>query len=479
MADESTILSVGIDIGTSTTQVVFGRLTFKNSAGYFSVPHVAISDKKVIYKSDIYRTPLIDRIRIDGEKIRHIVAAEFDKAGFTPADTQTGAVIITGESARKENSEIVLQNLSDFAGEFVVSTAGPDLEAIIAGKGSGARQYSIEHQCRVINLDIGGGTTNAVCFDCGEVIGKGCLDIGGHLIQFDSNGTVTYVSDSADKIGASEGNFLKAGDSADYTLIYRIASQMAGLLYEWIGQKESRLIQTITTPGSSEFNIKSSGCRLCFSGGVADGIYHPSKKNWMSYGDMGILLGEAIRESRLFSDYQVIEAKETIRATVVGAGSYTTSVSGSTISYNRDVFPLKNIPVLKLDEEEQELCFKGDGRKLKEKLRWMQEQSDSNQLILAMKGKNNPSYAQILNLARCLTEVLDETLDKHQPMIIVLEHDMAKALGQMMQRMVPEHSRDIICIDSIQVDQNDFVDMGKPLVDGLVIPVVVKTLIFG
>lgn len=194
---------------------------------------------------------------------------------------------------------------------------------------------------------------------------------------------------------------------------------------------------------------------------------------------MGILLGEAIRESRLFSDYQVIEAKETIRATVVGAGSYTTSVSGSTISYNRDVFPLKNIPVLKLDEEEQELCFKGDGRKLKEKLRWMQEQSDSNQLILAMKGKNNPSYAQILNLARCLTEVLDEALDKHQPMIIVLEHDMAKALGQMMQRMVPEHSRDIICIDSIQVDQNDFVDMGKPLVDGLVIPVVVKTLIFG
>lgn len=479
MADESTILSVGIDIGTSTTQVVFGRLTFKNSAGYFSVPHVAISDKKVIYKSDIYRTPLIDRIRIDGEKIRHIVSDEFAKAGFTPADTQTGAVIITGESARKENSEIVLKNLSDFAGEFVVSTAGPDLEAIIAGKGSGARQYSIEHQCRVINLDIGGGTTNAVCFDCGEVIGKGCLDIGGHLIQFDSNGYVTYVSDSAEKICAEEGIFLKRGDSADYTRIYSIASRMAGLLYEWIGQKESRLIKTITTPGSSEFAVKGSGCRLCFSGGVADCIYHPSENGWMSYGDMGILLGEAIRESRLFSDYQVIEAKETIRATVVGAGSYTTSVSGSTISYNRDVFPLKNIPVLKLNEEEQELCFKGEGRKLKEKLRWMQEQSDSNQLILGMKGKNNPSYAEILNLARCLTEVLDEALDKHQPMIIVLEHDMAKALGQMMQRMVPEHSRDIICIDSIQVDQNDFVDMGKPLVDGLVIPVVVKTLIFG
>ena len=140
MSEESTILSVGIDIGTSTTQVIFSRLTFKNSAGYFAVPHIAIVDKEVVYKSGIHRTPLKNRVMIDGEKVRDIVAEEFGKSGYRPADTQTGAVIITGESARKENSEIVLRELSDFAGEFVVSTAGPDLEAIIAGKGSGARQ---------------------------------------------------------------------------------------------------------------------------------------------------------------------------------------------------------------------------------------------------------------------------------------------------------------------------------------------------
>ena len=151
MKDESTILSVGIDIGTSTTQVIFSRLTFKNSAGYFAVPHIAIVDKEVVYKSGIYTTPLENRVMIDGVRVREIVAGEFQKAGYRPEDTQTGAVIITGESARKENSEIVLQELSDFAGEFVVSTAGPDLEAIIAGKGSGARQYSVEHQCRVAN----------------------------------------------------------------------------------------------------------------------------------------------------------------------------------------------------------------------------------------------------------------------------------------------------------------------------------------
>ena len=217
MKDESTILSVGIDIGTSTTQVIFSRLTFKNSAGYFAVPHIAIVDKEVVYKSDIYITPLKNRTAIDGAKVREIVAGEFEKAGYGPEDTQTGAVIITGESARKENSEIVLQELSDFAGEFVVSTAGPDLEAIIAGKGSGARQYSIDCQCRVANLDIGGGTTNLVVFDSGEVVGKGCLDIGGRLMKVDPERRITYVSDSVRRIGASEGIFLKTGEPAAYS----------------------------------------------------------------------------------------------------------------------------------------------------------------------------------------------------------------------------------------------------------------------
>ena len=350
MSEESTILSVGIDIGTSTTQVIFSRLTFKNSAGYFAVPHIAIVDKEVVYKSNIHMTPLKNRVMIDGEKVRNIVAEEFRKSGYRPMDTQTGAVIITGESARKENSEIVLRELSDFAGEFVVSTAGPDLEAIIAGKGSGARQYSIDNQCTVANLDIGGGTTNVVLFDAGEVIAKGCVDIGGRLVKVTSDGRVEYISDSVLKMTASDGLSLNIGDEAQYTKIYRIGEIMAELLYRWLCREDDRLLASITTPGSSQFKFYKPIRAICFSGGVADCIYHPVEGSWMRYGDMGVVLGEAIRASRLFSDFRVIEAKETIRATVVGAGSYTTSVSGSTITYNRDVFPLKNIPVLKLSE---------------------------------------------------------------------------------------------------------------------------------
>ncbi|MDD3221755.1 MAG: ethanolamine utilization protein EutA [Clostridia bacterium] len=479
MKDESTILSVGIDIGTSTTQVIFSRLTFKNSAGYFAVPHIAIVDKEVVYKSDIYMTPLENRVMIDGKKVRDIVAGEFAKAGYGPADTQTGAVIITGESARKENSEIVLRELSDFAGEFVVSTAGPDLEAIIAGKGSGARQYSVDNQCTVVNLDIGGGTTNAVLFDSGEVIGKGCLDIGGRLVKIDASGCIEYISDSVKQIAAAEGISIEIGEEGDYNKLQRISEAMAKLLQQWLEGDMSSLLRRITTPGSTEFEYVKPIRAVCFSGGVADCIYHSPEGPWTKYGDMGIVLGEVIRQSRLFSDFHVIEAKETIRATVVGAGSYTTSVSGSTITYNRDVFPLKNIPVLKLTAQEQEPCFGGAEDELREKLLWMQSQSDSQQLILAMKGKPDPSYMEVKRLAACLVSVLDDVLPEGSPMVVVLECDMAKALGQMMMGLETRHPRDVICIDSVQVDQNDFVDMGKPLVDGLVIPVVVKTLIFG
>ena len=169
MADKTAILSVGIDVGTSTTQVVFSKLQMDNAGGYFSVPRVAIVDKEVVYKSEVYMTPLKTDVLIDTDALRDIVAAEFRKAGYRPEDTDSGAVIITGESARKENSDAVLKSLSDFAGDFVVSAAGPDMESLIAGKGSGAWQYSMDHHCRVANLDIGGGTTNVVLFEDGEI----------------------------------------------------------------------------------------------------------------------------------------------------------------------------------------------------------------------------------------------------------------------------------------------------------------------
>ena len=480
MADKTAILSVGIDVGTSTTQVVFSKLQMDNAGGYFSVPRVAIVDKEVVYKSEVYMTPLKTDVLIDTDALRDIVAAEFRKAGYRPEDTDSGAVIITGESARKENSDAVLKSLSDFAGDFVVSAAGPDMESLIAGKGSGAWQYSMDHHCRVANLDIGGGTTNVVLFEDGETLARGCLDIGGRLICMNPQGIITKVSPAAAVMAQAAGVSVSVGDRCDELKLTAVTRQMAAALnaYLGVGTKDiDAILRQIKTPGSSDFPVPEKVQAVFFSGGVADLIYHESADTW-AYGDIGVLLGRAIRESRLFTDFQKMEPGETIRATVVGAGTYTTTISGSTITYSDDIFPLKNIPVIKLDEELQEACFAGETEPVIRRIQWVLGQNDEEHFILAMPGKRNPGYMEMKLAAASIRQIMDRVQPPGEPILLVIESDIAKAMGQMI-RQQPDLKRQVVAIDSIHVEDGEYVDMGKPMMNGMVIPVVVKTLIFG
>lgn len=480
MADKIAILSVGIDVGTSTTQVVFSKLQMDNAGGYFSVPRVAIVDKEVVYKSEVYMTPLKTDVLIDTDALRDIVAAEFRKAGYRPEDTDSGAVIITGESARKENSDAVLKSLSDFAGDFVVSAAGPDMESLIAGKGSGAWQYSMDHHCRVANLDIGGGTTNVVLFEDGETLARGCLDIGGRLICMNPQGIITKVSPAAAVMAQAAGVSVSVGDRCDELKLTAVTRQMAAALnaYLGVGTKDiDAILRQIKTPGSSDFPVPEKIQAVFFSGGVADLIYHESADTW-AYGDIGVLLGRAIRESRLFTDFQKMEPGETIRATVVGAGTYTTTISGSTITYSDDIFPLKNIPVIKLDEELQEACFAGETEPVIRRIQWVLGQNDEEHFILAMPGKRNPGYMEMKRAAASIRQIMDRVQPPGEPILLVIESDIAKAMGQMI-RQQPDLKRQVVAIDSIHVEDGEYVDMGKPMMNGMVIPVVVKTLIFG
>ena len=480
MADKTAILSVGIDVGTSTTQVVFSKLQMDNAGGYFSVPRVAIVDKEVVYKSEVYMTPLKTDVLIETDALRNIVAAEFRKAGYRPEDTDSGAVIITGESARKENSDAVLKSLSDFAGDFVVSAAGPDMESLIAGKGSGAWQYSMDHHCRVANLDIGGGTTNVVLFEDGETLARGCLDIGGRLICMNPQGIITKVSPAAAVMAQAAGVSVSVGDRCDELKLTAVTRQMAAALnaYLGVGTKDiDAILRQIKTPGSSDFPVPEKVQAVFFSGGVADLIYHESADTW-AYGDIGVLLGRAIRESRLFTDFQKMEPGETIRATVVGAGTYTTTISGSTITYSDDIFPLKNIPVIKLDEELQEACFAGETEPVIRRIQWVLGQNDEEHFILAMPGKRNPGYMEMKRAAASIRQIMDRVQPPGEPILLVIESDIAKAMGQMI-RQQPDLKRQVVAIDSIHVEDGEYVDMGKPMMNGMVIPVVVKTLIFG
>lgn len=473
------ILSVGIDVGTSTTQLVFCKISMENTSGYFSVPRISVTAKEVIYKSDIYNTPLKNDLLIDGEALKDIVALEYKKAGYHLEDISTGAVIVTGESSRKENAEEVIRNLSNFAGDFVVSTAGPDLESIIAGKGSGAYQYSIDNSCITANLDVGGGTTNIVVFDCGETIAKGCFDIGGRLIKFDEARRVRSISPSASRICDAIGLDIRTGESYSSEDLSALTNKMAGLLDQSLGfaDKEPLLDQVKSNESSDLVLQKKIINKVFFSGGVADCI-NKQYENPFQFDDIGVFLGRSIKESALVKSGLYASSNETIRATVVGAGTYTTTISGSTIACASDILPLKNIPALKLTAQEQRICFEGDAERIVEKAVWFMNESSSDAFVLAMQGIENPEYWQIKKLAEVLAEIFNRVLKDKIPAIVVLEHDMAKALGLFMSSKL-NSGHPLVCVDGIRVDSEDYIDIGRPVMGGLVVPVIVKTLLFG
>lgn len=471
------ILSVGIDIGTSTTSMVVSRLAIANTASCFTAPRVAITGSEIVYRGEIYSTPQASGNRIDIDAVASLLQDEYKRAGITPADVQTGAVIITGESSRKENASLVTERMSNLAGEFVVASAGPDLESIIAAKGAGAADWSRENACTVANLDVGGGTTNIAVFNCGDLIAKTCWDIGGRLIRVDQTGRITYISPRLAPVLADTGVTLAVGDRADAATIRRVTDRMAAVLAEVLGfAPRTRVADDTKSVEGSELDLAKRIDCVSFSGGVSDCVYHPTE-DWFKFGDIGPILAASIREGLVSRTARLIESRETIRATVVGAGSYTTTVSGSTIDYSADdLFPMKNLPAFFPSEQAEASAVAGDGEALKREAAWYLEESAADNLIFCFRREAHPSYVEVCNMADALVAA-SGAIPEGAPLLVLLEQDYAKVLGQAIRRRMS--SRSVICIDSIHAIEGDYLDLGRPLMDGLAIPVVVKTLIFG
>ena len=439
--------SVGLDVGTTSTQLIFSELTVENRAGSFSVPEMEIGQRKILYQSPIHFTPLSGPDRVDGEALRMLIEQEYTAAGITRESVDTGAVIITGETSRKENAETVLRELSGFAGDFVVATAGPDLESVLAARGAGAVDYSAKTGETVLHMDIGGGTANLALLQGGKILRTGCLNVGGRLIKFDPDRRVTYIS----PVLADRCN-LQVGSRITETDLEPIAGLLTQALEEAAGlRRRTDLLDAFTTPGTN-FSPPAEPVILSFSGGVADCI--GSDLPWQVYGDLGPILGGCIRRSRLCENY--VLGRETIRATVIGAGCHSTQLSGSTVFYRNIPFPLKNLPVLSAPAEN-----------LREFLSRELPRQETTPVIALPPGPAD--YASIASLADALAETVPT------PLILCLEQDTAKALGQALALRLPPESG-ILCIDRVRLTDGSYLDAGAPI--GPALPVVVKTIVF-
>ena len=441
-------MSVGLDVGTTSTQLIFSELAIENRAGSFSVPEMAITQRKIRYKSPVYFTPLLDEARVDGAALKNLISREYAAAGIAREEVDTGAIIITGETSRKENAETVLRELSGFAGDFVVATAGPDLESVLAAKGAGAVECSRETGERLLHMDIGGGTSNLALVEDGRILATGCLNVGGRLVKFEENHTITYVSPVLRGLCS-----LEIGQKASQENLKPVAALLSRALEMAAGlRRTDDLLARLTTAGT--FMEPPAGRVIfSFSGGVADCI--EEERDWDCFGDMGPVLGKAIRESRLCAENYRL-GRETIRATVIGAGCHSAQLSGSTIFHRNVEFPMKNLPVLRPEGDIMGY--------LKRELPKQESVS-----VIALTGPPESGYGGIRKLAERLAEAIPRG-----PIFICLEQDAAKALGQTLALLL-RPDRPILCIDRVRLTGESYLDIGAPT--GPALPVVVKTLV--
>lgn len=451
-----TLRSVGLDVGTSTTQLILSELTVENEAGGFCVPKLQIAQRKILYQSPVYFTPLLDETHVDGQALHRLVEQEYLRAGISRQAVDTGAIIITGETSRKENAQTVLQQVSGFAGDFVVATAGPDLESMLAAKGAGADSYSERTGKTVLHMDIGGGTSNLALIENGQIVKTGCLNVGGRLVKYDQAGRVYYVSPVLEGLTR-----FRIGDTLAPGQLETLARLLCDVLEMAAGKREKTdLLEKLWTKEcGSIWTEFPRDAELSFSGGVAAciGESHPED----AFGDIGPLLGKTIRESRLCAEsYHLPE--NAIRATVIGAGCHSAQLSGSTVYCRAVALPLQNLPVAVFTPQEQ------DSDQLPELIRRQLAAADGTPVVLALPGYEKPDYSRVFDLATRITRGCGSA-----PIYICLQADMAKALGQCISLCLPDAP--CLCLDGVALTGGSYLDVGAPV--GPAYPVVVKTLV--
>ena len=481
MSTDRTLISVGIDIGTTTTQIIFSKLSLVEITRAGQIPRVDISNREVIYTSDIFFTPLVDPETIDSQKLANLLESEYRKAGITPNQVETGAVIITGETARKKNADLVLNAISTLAGDFVVTVAGPNVEGMIAGRGSGAASYSKKHFTTVVNVDIGGGSANCAMFKQGNFISSSAMSFGGRVIEIKDQ-EITFINKIGQILIDDCGLRLKIGDKPSLMDLRKITDHMAELTLNLIKGTTSALAEKLYQ--TAPISAFSKNYPIMFTGGVGYYFYKPltlrSVSNVSLHGDIGPLISESLRMNAEISELLVLTPEETQRATVLGASSQTLTLSGSTIWADESILPLRNVPVVRVDLP----SFLRNGtenhpleisKAIKMAVQRWDIQSGMEYFSLSLDFDQVLDYDQLRDLALGL-ELFSRELPDYLPVIVIIKKDYAQVLGQTLKALVGKRS--LLIIDQVGLEEGDFIDIGLPLMDGRVVPLIVKTLVF-
>jgi ethanolamine utilization protein EutA len=471
--EKFTLRSVGIDIGSSTTHLVFSRLVLRRQGAALST-RFSVTERAILYRSPILLTPYLSGTLIDTEQVAEFVYRAYREAGFTQQDVDTGAVIITGEALKKENARPIAELFAKEGGRFICVSAGPNHEALLAAHGCGAVAFSRSQKATVLNIDIGGGTSKLSVIRDGVVTSTAAVNVGARLVVFDEAGVLKRIEAPAQILGEHLGFSLALGMVLTPKEQADLAALMTRVLFEVVqGGHLSPLAQSLMLtdplrdhPGLEHFSY------VVFSGGVSEYIYSRERA---AYGDLGLLLGSFVKRGwdQLAPQVQVWEPAEGIRATVIGAGEYTVQASGNT-SYisNPGVLPAFGLKVVRV-------LMDRDGppeEPVRQALAKVDLPSFTSGLAVAITLKGVPDYPSLKRVAHGLAQTLHGA-DPGFPLFLVLNLDVAKSLGGILKEEM-KVAQEVIAVDGIDVGDLDYLDIGRNMGVSEVLPVTVKSLVF-
>lgn len=475
------LISVGIDIGTTTSHLVVTKLTFANSSLVNAAPSLAITRREVIFESPVFLTPLTATGEIAAKQTADLIAQAYDTIGLNKSDIDTGALIITGQSARARNAEEVSAHLAGLAGGFVVESAGPHLESALAARGSQAVDYSQRTCQTILNIDIGGGTSNYALVVNGKIVETACLNIGGRMLQFDwCQNTISEVSPSAkiviDDLQLTQ---LKPGQAIEIATLHQLSKQLAQTILA-----SATAVTDLT--GASTYpelmltnaltNSHSAIDEIWLSGGVASVM---AEDDLTKYCDLGVFLGQALRQVLQAQPIPFKVAPRAIRATVIGAGLHTLQLSGSTIGFASENLPLRNLKLIKIDASKRGTI----SEQIESQLQQREHEWSRAPVAIVLTGVSAAmlSFTFLKQLAIEIAQsfVSASAID---PLVLVSEVDLAMALNLILKGLLTTDIR-IITVDGINVAEGDYIDIGRPVSASAdpntqSLPIVVKTLLF-
>ena len=470
--NEIKILSVGVDVGSSTSHLVFSNLLLKRDQRSIT-RRFNIAERNIIYEGRIIHTPMLDDNTIDIDGLTDFFKEEYARAGIDPADIQTGAVIVTGESARKQNARQIAESLSNDAGRFVAATAGPNFESSIAAMGSGAAARSKDNNSTILSCDVGGGTSNIAILKNGETLSTSCVSVGGRLLGVNSEGTIWRIDEPAAKVMGHLGLNCQIGDPISKDDIESVAAKFAEILFEVItGPAKSSLARQLML--TADLNFPSRIDEYSFSGGVAELMYGGLN----NFNDIGQILADKIKSLVPKLTSPVIELPNKIRATVIGAGAYSLSISGcSGFRDDQISFPIRNVPVIRVDVDQSKLSIEHVISQVNASFQRFDLDEGEEIVALYFKDPVRVSYPQLELFARSIEAALANTIKNKLPLILIFETDIACSVGNVIRRET-DLKTNLLALDELIIREGDWVDIGEPLVAGQVYPVTVKSLVF-